>query len=410
MAHFALHNLHTGSAFDIKLEIVAKLVAVPERYGFRVFAVIAFGDKRATYSQRGCHVADQGRKKIASRGGSRSNDNCAKRLLSNMPFGVVIHQADHPDDFSFRIVVRSEGAGFPNVFSIGRMLGNEQLGDLYDLSRKRPLEQFFNPARPQAREDLDGNSPKHLVRTLSRQALHGGVEYLVAQFGVVNDDAFRRALNDFLGKLICLAQRVLAQFLGGNVSRKSENSLRLTIGVQYRADHDIPPTALARNPGREETGETSEVSLRRSFDCQTRCLAIRAFPEIDPGRIQHRRQIADLEGLHASFIHELQTTLQVEDLDAVLATGNEPFLKFFIRTERFKGGSRTAVGVCEVSFSFTQLQLRSHLGAQNAKRIPLLWTCLAWNVVENAKRAQSVTFRSYEGGACIKTDMRFRGD
>src|SRR5207245_416857 len=157
------------------------------------------------------------------------------------------------------------------------------------------------------REDFDGNSSDHLVRSLPRQTLHRGIEYLVSEFGVVNDDAFRRSLDDLVGELIGLAQGLFAHLLGGNVTRKSEYPLGLAVCIQNWADHDVPPTALARNPGCKETGETSDVSVHRSFDCRARGLAICPLPKIEPGRIQHRREIANLERLHASFIHKLKT-------------------------------------------------------------------------------------------------------
>ncbi len=99
----------------------------------------------------------------------------------------------------------SKRARLPQIAAGRRMLGHQSICYFNNFSLSRTLQSRFDAAWAQPGEDLGGDFAKHFLRELARQPLHKGIEELVAQFRVINDNTFRRSVNDFPIKVNGLA-------------------------------------------------------------------------------------------------------------------------------------------------------------------------------------------------------------
>src|ERR1700733_15321748 len=92
-------------------------------------------------------------------------------------------------------------------------------------------------------------------------------------------------------------------------------------------DHDVPPPG----PFCSRRGEIPDESTAAALPCRLygslRGFRVVAFPKLNPGAVHECVQVADLEGLHAAFVHPQQTALEVKYLDAILDAGHEATLE-----------------------------------------------------------------------------------
>ena len=135
----------------------------------------------------------------------RAHNDRAKRLFREVAFGDVMNEADHADNISVCVELGSKSAGFPNVVPSGRVLGNEDVGDLHQFSSQSTPKHRLHPACAQTREDFHCNLAQYLLGALTRQALPEGIKHFVAKFAIINNDALTGVLDD--RTLNCMASR-----------------------------------------------------------------------------------------------------------------------------------------------------------------------------------------------------------
>src|SRR5438552_17012208 len=107
-----------------------------------------------------------------------------------MAVGYIKDEADYADYVSVSVVLRSEGAGFPYILPLGRMLGHNHIRDFRHLARDCTLQQCFYAASPQARENFDCNLSQNFLGTLAGQTLHARIEDFVTNLADINHHAF----------------------------------------------------------------------------------------------------------------------------------------------------------------------------------------------------------------------------
>ena len=112
-----------------------------------------------------------------------------------MPFGDVAHQANHTYNLALRVEVRGESAGFPNIAASRRMHANQNIRDIHYFALQCSFKHFFNPAFTERGEHFRRRFPEKFHCRFAGQPFHEWIEYLVAQFGVVNNDALSGALH-----------------------------------------------------------------------------------------------------------------------------------------------------------------------------------------------------------------------
>src|SRR5258706_4193637 len=104
---------------------------------------------------------------------------------------------------------------------------------------------------------------------------------------------------------------------------------------------------LTSPESRENTDEPADATGSGGFDRAFGRFAIDAFPEINPVRAEHRRQITNLENLHAAGVHENKPAVKVQDLDAITAAFDQTLLEFEVCSKVL-----TAIGLHFRRFGF----------------------------------------------------------
>src|SRR5208283_4629456 len=179
--------------------------------------IVAVGDKRVPNAKSAGQVAHQRRKEIISGCRSGADDNGTKSILRKMPIRDVADQTDYTDHLPLSVAMRSKSAGLPQIATVGRMLGYQSIRNLNNLSSQRSLQRRFYAARNQPGEHFGRDPAQYFLRALTREPLHEGIEELVAQFRVIDNDAFGRSLNDLPIKLHGFTQRKFVLLLFSNI-------------------------------------------------------------------------------------------------------------------------------------------------------------------------------------------------
>ena len=217
MADLTFQNPHAGSIGDVELKILSEAVSLPKSKGLGVLPIVAAGDEGIAHPECGRHMPCQGGEEINACGGSSPDHDRTECFLCNMPFGDVPHQANHTYNLAFRVEVRGESAGFPNIASSRGMHADQNIRDIHYFALQCSFKHFFNPALAKRGEHFRRRFAEKFHCRFAGQPLHERVENLVAQFGVVNDDAFSGALDDFLVELVSLTQGLFVLFMFGHV-------------------------------------------------------------------------------------------------------------------------------------------------------------------------------------------------
>src|SRR5271165_1725817 len=123
-----------------------------------------------------------------------------------MAFGDVADQTDYTDHFPLSVAMGSKSARLPQIAPVSRMLGYQSIRNLNNLSSQRLLQRCFYTARTESGEHFGRNLAEHIMRSLSSQPLHGRIEELVTQLGVIHDNAFGGVLDNLPIELNGLTQ------------------------------------------------------------------------------------------------------------------------------------------------------------------------------------------------------------
>src|SRR4051812_1862282 len=153
-----MQDLLARRVHNIEVEILAEVLALPERQCSCMFLIIAIRNEGVSYTQSARHVADQRRKKFAPCCGCSADHNRAERLFGKVSVCNVADESDYAGDLAFAIAVRSEGARLPNVVALRRVLRNQSVSHVYDFPLKRPIESSLYATRNKSRKNLGCHS------------------------------------------------------------------------------------------------------------------------------------------------------------------------------------------------------------------------------------------------------------
>src|SRR5215469_10468490 len=406
MTNFTLNDLQARRSCNIEFKRFAEAIAFPKRQYLCVFSVIACRDKGIAYPQSRGHVLHKRWKKIGSGRRRCAHNDRAKRLFREVAVGHVVDEADHADDVSVRVELGRKRTRFPNVVPSGRVLGNQDVGDLHRFSRQSTPQHRLHPACAQTREDFHCNLAQNVLGALARQALHERIKHSVAKFPVIDDDAFTSVLDDRAVELHGIAQRVFAGFLCSDVTGQCQNAFRVPCSAANRTDDNIPPARLPIDSCFEIAGKPANLAPPRGVNRCSCGFVVLAFPKLDPGAVHYGSEIADLERLHSAFIHVNEPAFEIEHLDAIAAAGKQTVFEFLAGAQGFQRRIGAARRFIQVALRSAQFNLGGRLRTQYPQRLALLITEFSRNVVEHAKRAQGVSFRRNQRRAGIEANVR----
>ena len=124
-----------------------------------------------------------------------------------------------------------------------------------------------------------------------------------------------------------VAKGLLRKVAFGNISRQCKHALDLATGIEDRTDNHVPPLRRAIDSGFEIACEVTGTALQGSVQSGGGSGAVFTLPKINPGSMQNRANITDFQRLGSAFVYKKQTSLKIEDLDAVGATGDQALIE-----------------------------------------------------------------------------------
>ena len=122
----------------------------------------------------------------------------------------------------------------------------------------------------------------------------------------------------------CLAgaDQLLGILLDGDVARDRQQTLRLPFGVEDRRNLHIPPPEISRH-GVGEALEMARAPGLGGSDSLPSLDVTLILPEIGPGTVLDRVEVADFHHAHPAFAHEGEPRVEVQDLDAIGRGGQD---------------------------------------------------------------------------------------